>query len=123
MAKKKTLRQQFDQLFEGNAKFIIGDKEGFTQTCCDCGSSHDINLEIKSMKWEIEVEVVKNLVVTRAARQDGCNGVLMSKPVFDDLMDMMTQFAMTGKVTKATAKRLLQKQRLFEDSIRVGVVL
>jgi hypothetical protein len=123
MTKKKLLPQQFDQMFEGNARFIVANGDRFTQTCCDCGSSHDIILTVQNDHWEIQVELIKNLVVTHAARLDGCNGVLMSTQVFGDFMEMIGKLADGKKITRADAIKLLRDQTIFGATMKAGVVI
>lgn len=121
--KKKTLPQQFDQMFEGMARFIVANGDRYTQVCCDCGSSHDVVLRVINDDDEMQVELIKNPVVTKIARQDGCNGVLMSRDAYMYMIVQLTRIANGKHITKSAAKALLDMQKDFTAVIKTGVAI
>ena len=119
---------RFEQLVDG-AMFIHQSGEHYSQSCCDCGSAHNIKLTVISAE-EIEVQLYKNIGLTRESRRvGGQNGVLFEPKVYEALMLVCRSLAYkklpkkTRKEIRILAKWVLEAQEQFDKDVKSGEFL
>ncbi len=112
-----TDKMEFHQLYDGNT-WIQPDKEQFTHCCCDCGSCHNIRLEIINAD-EIQVSLVKNANATKLSRQYQSHGHLVSNDFWMLVHEINNSEANPKKKLKAL-QRLLKTEQEFQDKAQRG---
>jgi len=121
--------QRFEQLVDG-AMFIQPSGEHFSQVCCDCGSAHNIKATVINAE-EIEIQLYKNLKLTKEARAEGGqNGMLLAPNVYEAVIVLCKALSNWPKNTKfpkgyrkdmrSLASDLLKMQETFGTAVKSG---